>query len=614
MEDDFRQTGFCRKKSENRSCLSTIQMRSEVVLSSKKLMDNTLKCIICGFVFLFFIIASNSWWYPKEIKLSLTYISEHDTRLFIASDCDGDFFQKEHLSGSSFVLPRQKNAKKITLTVPLVKTRVRGFYLETPADSRGLLVTSICIREAKKKHDVKIPGEIVSFNHSASIRPGKICFPAGRNTKILLVFADKLRGYDSVNPLRFTIALTAALLLALLFAYKIPIKCNLSALPLLLFAVGATGLMVLPVINMDYRSKVSSENRFFQSFPRIFDDKGMNWKFPEQAEGFLNDRFYLREEMIELNNVLFSGAWLNIFHQGVKNSPKAVQTEDYWMFAKTYNSVEMAQNKNRFTDDELKRCAEQMTACAAALEKKFGVRVYFLLLPDKEAVYEEFYPEFLLKQRRNPESRLCQLSNYLKKNSDLNVIAPLPQMLKAKSQGLLYYKTGTHLTMYGSYIAALEIQRALKRDYPALASVSSHILRWKKQKKADVDIAGLMGYKNPMKELPESILIYDVPVFSSSYKVKRIADITSLSLFIYHYSAAKSRGLKAIVISDSFWLSINKFMVPVISEQYHAFFGNGKNFSFEPLKHKLITFKPEVVIIESTERFLHRFLTLKYEE
>jgi len=74
------------------------------------------------------------------------------------------------------------------------------------------------------------------------------------------------------------------------------------------------------------------------------------------------------------------------------------------------------------------------------------------------------------------------------------------------------------------------------------------------------------------------------------------------------------RGLRILTVADSFWGYISPFMVPLASEEIYAFYGSGKDFVFEPFAADIRNFKPQAVIIESTERFLHRFLTIKYGE
>ena len=274
----------------------------------------------------------------------------------------------------------------------------------------------------------------------------------------------------------------------------------------------------------------------------------------------------------------------------------------------------MAQNHNRFSEDELQECARRLNELADRFSAEFNAKVFVVLMPDKERVYEEYYPDFLLKQRTHKQSRLEQLTDYLRKNSKVVLIAPLPQLLEKKADHQLYYMGGTHQTPRGAYIAAGEIKKAIQREFPQFKSVPENISGWKPARNGDVDAAMQLGFQNPEKELDSKYLIADEAQFIFRSSLRKMYEIPHISLQTRHFvSDDKSyQGLRILTVGDSFWGYISPFMVPLAGEEIYAFFGAGKDFVFEPFEEQIKEFRPQVVIIESTERFLHRFLTIKY--
>ena len=91
--------------------------------------------------------------------------------------------------------------------------------------------------------------------------------------------------------------------------------------------------------------------------------------------------------------------------------------------------------------------------------EELGLPSSFLVVPDKLAVYEGFYPEELIRQGPRPVERLLA-------EADLEIIYPLAELQAAAEDGEVYMRTDTHLTfrgnevLFGSVLSQLGIERS----------------------------------------------------------------------------------------------------------------------------------------------------------
>lgn len=550
-------------------------------------------------------------------QVDFLYQGDEAVKISLAADHKGDLFAREKLLITDFELPASAQPEKFSFDVPAAENQMRGLLMIIDKPAKGASFSALTV-EGKKRYQTDFSRDLLLKNHFPGANGAVLKIsPAEEAVTVPLLFPDKIRIRRCFRLLPFVYSLLIALAAAGIFYWRVPVKPERGKIAAAIFAAAALGLMVFPVAGINYFSKVSDENRFFQEFPDVANEGKFNRKFPVEFENFFGDRFFGRESMIELNGKIFAFNWLDfadksqgeVFENGIRG-------RENWLFSKFYNTVEMTQNKNRFTDAELKQCAERLEALEKSFAKRFNAPVYIVLLPDKERVYEEYYPPFLFKQRKHPESRLEQLTGYLKKNTKLRVISPLPELLAAKGGEPLYYQTGTHQSYRGAYISALAVRRELEKDFPHLKKLPENLAGWKMTKNADVDAAKIIGYQHPEKELPESLFYHKEPVFVHRYGIFRLKESLPISMYINRYHSRKfaGKGIRLLAVTDSFWGNIFPFMLPAASDQFHVLYGDGRDFVFEPFYEELDKFRPQAVVIESTERFLHRFLTIKYRD
>ncbi len=101
--------------------------------------------------------------------------------------------------------------------------------------------------------------------------------------------------------------------------------------------------------------------------------------------------------------------------------------------------------------------------------RELGIASALLVVPDKLAVYEDYYPEDLTRVGPRPIERLLAVP-------DLPIIYPLAELRNAVASGEeVYLRTDTHLTfrgnelLFSSVLAALEVE-----NLPDLTALSFH--------------------------------------------------------------------------------------------------------------------------------------------
>lgn len=345
-------------------------------------------------------------------------------------------------------------------------------------------------------------------------------------------------------------------------------------------------ILISPLTKINKAKTSPTENRTLATSAKLFKDKKLNTKFGTDFEAWLNDRFRHREKL--LNHYVR----LNAFLLGRIENNKAFLGKDGWLFYKAENSINNFQNKNLFSDVQLKQIQQNILKRKSLLKAQ-GIDFYVLIAPDKNRIYGEYYyPEI---KKVAPKGRVEELVSFLSDN-DLNVVYPLPEILAAKSQGAIYYRLDTHWNNYGAFIGYTELMKEIQKDYPDLKilSLSDFNVKTRPEKGGDL--------LNMLKVSVNKLKIKDNAILELSPKTK------------YNYTYIQNQGpkgvktknskplnkLRVFVLRDSFTTA----MEPFVSESFQeAEFVWDHNFNSQ--YENILKYKPDIVIHEMVERGVH---------
>ncbi len=495
--------------------------------------------------------------------------------------------------------------KTVSYMLPCTKRKVHGLEIQLPMVFSPLELKNISLTGKNTRQiltdELEFIGDSGSVkkidSHGLIVAPGsdtRLCFPFKKympvNKKVDFVYAFYA----------FVISLSFGILVMVRFGGNSAKKHLFSVFHIAVML----SLLIFPLLSVDYFGKVSNENRFLAEFPSMFYHGRFNVKYPRQIEDWFSDRFAYRDDIIHLEKQLFQPM--------VDSEDKFFQGKEGWLYTGAFNSVPIFRNENRFSEPELELCVKNVQRFAAWSKEQFGAELYVMITPDKERVYSEFYPD-KYKKFAHPESRLEQLYHALKKSAGVKVVCPLELFKEKKKEHLLYYKPGTHWNYRGAFFAMEELLDLIRKDFPEIGTAQSLIEeKWIKKREADIDIAKIGGYTDPYKQLSDDVLVNDFPVWKFPVTRTDVSKFSAMYASIFKYTSKnqKADAPKIYVISDSFMGFALPFIVPFSSVSYWTFFGNGEMFEKAVFKRHLSEVKPDIIIVESTERFLSRFLNL----
>lgn len=337
------------------------------------------------------------------------------------------------------------------------------------------------------------------------------------------------------------------------------------------------------------------EKRKLADCPRI---KGKTLTvFPSKFESYASDRMAWRTKLIQARSNLKYEIW------GVSGSPSVLVGNDQWLYFLGDGSAPVFRHEQPFSKEELerwkallelrtKRCAEH------------GIKYVFVVAPDKPSIYPEYLPAGFRPVR--PESRLDQLSAFLKGNDKLTFVN-LSEALKAhKGEGKpLYLKTDTHWNHLGAYIGYTQLMRALNGWYPVLTPIASTQLKFTMSPYTQGDCLGLMGLFGAKQEIaPNLTKCGNLTFDSDSEKIAK----DSPNVFRDCGTTNHKHGLKAVVLHDSFGDGLKPYLLQHFDDIQWI---KQDELSFD--EEKVLAAKPDILIQEMVERHVARY-TPKFTE
>ncbi len=194
-------------------------------------------------------------------------------------------------------------------------------------------------------------------------------------------------------------------------------------------------------------------------FPK-FDLKHLD-KFPKQFSDYFDDTLKIKDKLILLNS-LFKIQVLNLS----SINSKVIIGSNGWLFLKN-DPLNYYQNKNPYTLDELDSLRTILKRRAKWANDQ-GLKFYMVIAPNKHFIYTEHLPSEFHKSPGT--DRTDRLIDFMKYDSEVNIIDLRDVLLQHKSPIPLYYKTDNHWNFLGAYYGYTEIINRVKKDFPTVGS------------------------------------------------------------------------------------------------------------------------------------------------
>ncbi len=320
-----------------------------------------------------------------------------------------------------------------------------------------------------------------------------------------------------------------------------------------------------------------AENRNLYQKPKL--ELATITTYPQKYENYYNDNLPFRENFIDI----WSKINYKFFNTSVDN--RCVIGKDGWLFYRgddalsKNNVITQIQGISEFSENEKKNILENLKLNNNKL-KANNIEMYILVLPNKENIYREYLPDSI--SIKNNTSRTENLIEYIKNNSDINIIYPKNELLKVKEKYQIYRKYDTHWNRIGSCIGTIALQKSIDKKF-AFDIYDIEVEEIKE--KDNNDLAIMAG----VKELHENTLKVKNFYTQIEYKVNKEETYEE-------YISNSSNDKTVLFIGDSF----RENMREDFSKLYKRVVYVHRGFYTEDLIQKI---KPNIVVYEILERY-----------
>ena len=234
----------------------------------------------------------------------------------------------------------------------------------------------------------------------------------------------------------------------------------------LLFIVTILIIISTLTINLKlkiFKDNVSTENRLSHKITRPDQQQLSNVNlmkkyvesFPASFDLYFSDNFSFRNRVIQD----YSGLKYNLFNEGNRG---AIKGGDGWL----YGGIPDIDNHYDYCDKDFTNRLENYYSFFQSNTdylKSKGAQYYIFVPPKKETVYPEYLPQNL-KGHLCTTSRLDKLSDKLKQNNFQQFVDPKNDLIAAKSNKILFYKTDTHWNEDAAYIATNSLFKNIQKN------------------------------------------------------------------------------------------------------------------------------------------------------
>jgi hypothetical protein len=353
----------------------------------------------------------------------------------------------------------------------------------------------------------------------------------------------------------------------------------------LLIATFVIGLF-LPLFFTNRRNVSDVEKRKLADLPELKWDQKSITTFPSKFEKFFNDRFGFRDQFVK---------FYSLYSVILKSSPskKVLIGENGWLFyvnPEHGNSLEDYRRNDPFTADEMLIWKTSLELKYKWLKQK-GIQYVFIVAPDKHSIYGEHLPARI--NQVGKQTRLDQLLEYMR-DSEVPIIDLRVSLLKAKSQGLLYYKNDTHWNEFGAAIAQYQISEYLQKYYAKISPINYSISDFFWLETTGGDIAEMLNMSSQTKEITPKL--WKPLSFCNKQIIEENKDITKLT-----FSTECNKNLpNAVIFGDSFLTLLQPYISQYFAKAVYVWLLP----DFNQLQKYVDIYQPDIVIEERVERDL----------
>lgn len=549
---------------------------------------NKISILLTIILSLLIVYASRGLFQRQYVTVSLQMTSSAPAAHRLYWSADGKDYKSA--SSKSFQSRLKDTEELIVIKVPASQIRKMQLNLNDGGLKAGYSISSLKINGTDYLKDIRY--------HNLA-QEGNLMTVKGTNPNLSLSFSEKspVKAVSHTDWLPMTALFLIFSILIYSFLSKLLLPLYLSAPQkgqvLFLCLIGL--ILTLPLFRTHvFQTKSVEENRNLAVPPPI--SGGLNSQFGKQFEAWFNDRFGGRKYFIRLHDRVE-----HILAFGNIENEKAFLGKDRWLFYKGDHSMDLYQNRLPFSDAQ-KALIQNNLAREKTYLAGHNADYYVFVAPNKADVYGEFYKPGLHKV--NQEDRTLLLQKYLSSHqSPVQIIYPLHELLRHKSDGLMYMKTDTHWSEAGAYIGYLELMKEIRKNHPDIFVLDPSDMKMEQIRHPTGDLTGMLAI-NDKHWYDDDIYQKPVPKEGFHYKVVEDKKIHGNTDSIIRTKNPLRKG-KVFIFRDSFTSSL----IPYISESFGEVVYLWTHDLNKETNHKFMEQeKPDIVIHEMVSRYVQSLL------
>lgn len=275
----------------------------------------------------------------------------------------------------------------------------------------------------------------------------------------------------------------------------------------------------------------------------------------------------------------------------IRYSNLAIRGRDNWLFYAGDQSLAYYQGTNLLSEDDMREYTSSIQRLHELCEER-GIKLVFMVLPNKEQVYSEHMPTLGVE---NTYKRTERFVDYIKEHSDANIIFPQAELKGAKPYWRVYYKYDTHWNKAGAFIGTQAMYKAL-----GLETTNLSLCQIKETDRVGangaiagdlISIGGIdtTGYEPDI----EHIITYKPDV-----KVTLVAGSDNNGHY-YQSTSTVGNDLNFVFIGDSFRVN----MLPYITKDFtNCMIANRSYHTNDPAFIEALL-NADILVVETVERF-----------
>ncbi len=343
------------------------------------------------------------------------------------------------------------------------------------------------------------------------------------------------------------------------------------------------------------------EKRRLASLPDWHWDSRLLNEFPEHFTRFFDDHYGLRNTLIQRSQALKQ--------KYLAKSPtwSVIRGEQGWLFVNKRGSLRDYIGHRRLDKPALDYWQQHLIDKRDWLKTQ-GISYFFVPIPNKMTLYAHFLPGRI--REHSGETRLDQLLAHLETEDRFRAYINLEPALAEHRDTYpdipLYFRTDTHWTSHGAFVAYQQIMQALTRVLPQLEPPLSLTHMQYNFRTKDGDLANIIDMDAQTDEASYN-LVPRMPCASETYlELSAFAETPAYRAtpkMLPEVNGCAEKTFTALVVHDSF----GAYLKPFLSESFRrvVYMHSYDLASMEPFLRQE---QPDLYLDLRVERNLHRLL------